>query len=373
MDPTTVFCPNVACPARGQIGQGNIGIHSRQDRRFICTQCRKTFSATKGTVFYRLRTAAETVVIVVTLLAHGCPVQAIVAAFGFDARTVAAWWARAGHQCQAVHESLVEHPRDLGQVQADELRIKKQGGIVWMALALMVKTRLWLGGEISAQRDMPLIRRLIERVRRCAARRPLLVCTDGLVSYIRAIRETFRDPVHTGKGGRPRLRPWPNVLIAQVVKRYERRRVVETERRLIDGPPARVETLRRRSQGDGVINTAYIERLNATFRERLAPLARRSRALARRLLTLQHGMFLIGTVYNFCTPHASLRLTTLGAGMGGVPQTPAMAAGITDQCWSVQELLAYHVPPPPWTPPKQRGRPSHALKRLMERWCRDHD
>ena len=81
------------------------------------------------------------------------------AAFGFDERTVAAWWARAGRQGQAVHEYLVEQPRDLGQVQADEIRVKKQGGIVWMALAMMVKTRLWLGGAVSEQRDMPLIRR----------------------------------------------------------------------------------------------------------------------------------------------------------------------------------------------------------------------
>jgi transposase-like protein len=361
MNPTTIFCPNVACPARGQMGQGNIGIHSRKDRRFICTQCCKTFSATKSTVFYRLRTSADTVVLVVTLLAHGCPVQAIVAAFGFDERTVADWWARSGHQSQAVHEYLVEQPRGLGQVQADELRIKKQGGIVWMALAMMVKTRLWLGGEVSVQRDLPLIRRLIARVRRCAARRPLLVCTDGLVSYIRAIRETFREPVHTGQGGRPRLRPWHNVLIAQVVKRYERWRVIETERRIIEGTPARVETLRRRSQGGGVINTAYIERLNATFRERLAPLARRCRALARQTLTLPEGMFLVGTVYNFCTPHTSLS----DAGV----TTPAMAAGITDHCWTIRELLGFHVPPPRWTPPKRRGRPSHALQRLVERWC----
>src|SRR5205085_7293697 len=127
-------------------------------------------------------------------------------------------------------------------------------------------------------------RRLIERVRRCAVHRPLLVCTDGLVSYIRAIRETFRDPVHTGTGGRPRLRPWRNVLIAQVVKRYERRRVVATDRRLLDGTPARIETLRRRSQGDGVINTASIERRNATFREHLAPLARRCRTLALQIM-----------------------------------------------------------------------------------------
>jgi transposase-like protein/IS1 family transposase len=365
MDPTTTFCPNLACPARGQIGQGNIGIHSRKDRRFICTQCRKTFSATTGTVFYRLRTSAETVVLVVTLLAHGCPVQAIVAAFGCDERTVADWWARAGRHGQAVHESLVEQPRDLGQVQADEIRVKKQGGIVWMALAMMIGTRLWLAGEVRAHRDMTLIRRLIERVRRCAAHCPLLVCTDGLCSYIRAIRETFRAPVHTGAPGRPRLRPWRNVCIAQGVKRYVQRRVVEVERRIVDGTPARVETLRRRSQGDGVINTAYIERLNATFRERLAPLARRCRALARRSLTLQHGMYLVGTVYNFCTPHESLCVA-------GGTQTPAMAAGITHHCWTVWELLSFHVPPPRWTPPKQGGRPSHALKHLIERRCGDH-
>jgi transposase-like protein len=365
MDPTTVFCPNGHCPAKGQTGQGNIGIHSQKEQRFICHTCHKTFSARKGTVFYRLRTSAETVVLVVTLLAHGCPLQAIVAAFGFDERTVADWWARSGRQGQAVQEYLVEQPRDLGQVQADELRVKQQGGIVWMALAMMVKTRLWLGGELSEQRDMTLIRRLIERVRRCAARRPLLVCTDGLVASIRAIRETFRDPVPTGKGGRPRLRPWRNVLIAQVVKRYERRRVVATDRRIVDGTPARVETLRRCSQGNGVINTAYIERLNATFRERLAPLARRCRALARQTLTLHEGMFLVGTVYHFCTPHESLSSVQ--------KTTPAMAAGITDHRWTMHELLSLHVPPPRWTPPKQRGRPSHMLKRLIERWCGDHD
>jgi hypothetical protein len=153
--------------------------------------------------------------------------------------------------------------------------------------------------------------------------------------------------MRTGTGGRPRLHPWRNVLIAQVVKRYEKRRVVETDRRIVEGTPVRVETLRRRSQGDGVINTAYIERLNATFRERLAPLARRCRALARQTQTLYEGMFVVGTIYNFCTPHESLHAVQ--------KTTPAMAAGITDHCWTMQELLSFHVPLPRWAPPKQRG------------------
>ena len=62
-------------------------------------------------------------------MAHGCPLQAIVVAFGWDERTVASWGARASLHGQAVQEHLVEQPRDLGQVQADELRVKTQGGI----------------------------------------------------------------------------------------------------------------------------------------------------------------------------------------------------------------------------------------------------
>ena len=98
MDPTTVFCPHLACPARGQIGQGTIGIHARQDKRFLCPVCRQTFSATTGPAFDRLRTAAEPVARVVPVRAHGCPVHAMVAALGCDERPVADGWARSGEE-----------------------------------------------------------------------------------------------------------------------------------------------------------------------------------------------------------------------------------------------------------------------------------
>ena len=160
MDPTTVCCPNVTCPARGQAGAGHGRLHSRKDQRLLCTAGHKTFAVTKGTAFSRLRTAAETVSLLVPVRPHGGPLQAMVAALGCDERTVAAWWRRAGRQGQAVQESLVEQPRDLGQGQADAIRLKTQGGIVWMALAMMVTTRWWLAGEGSEPRDMRLLRRL---------------------------------------------------------------------------------------------------------------------------------------------------------------------------------------------------------------------
>jgi IS5 family transposase len=133
MDPASTGCPHLACPARGPTGQGNLGLQSRKEPRCLCTEGRKTCTATKGPAWYRLRTAAETVSLVVTRMAHGCPRQAIVGACGDDERTVAWWLARAGVQGQAVQAQLVAPARDLGQGQADDIRVKTQGASVGMA------------------------------------------------------------------------------------------------------------------------------------------------------------------------------------------------------------------------------------------------
>jgi hypothetical protein len=254
-------------------------------------------------------------------------------------------------------------------VPAYEIRIKTQGAIMWMALAMMVKTRLWLAGEVIEPRDMRLIRRLVERVRRGAAYRPLLWSTDGLSSDVHARRATLHEPVHTGAHGRPRRRPRRPIDIAQVVKRDVQGRVIDVERRIGAGPLARVETHRRHSQGQGVINTAAIERLKATSRERLALLIRRGRALVRQTLRRRHGMYLSGSVSYGCTSHASLRLAASAAGRRAIQRTPARAAGITAHGWTIHELLSCQVPPPRGTPPTQRGGSSSALNRLIERWC----
>ena len=344
MDPQRVFCPNRDCPARGQVGKGNIGVHSRKERRYRCYQCGKMFSARQGTAFYRLRTAEETVTLVMTLLAHGCPLQAIVAAFGLDERTVTDWHARAGAHCEAVHGHWVAQPRDLGHVQADELWVKLQGLKVWLATALPVATRLWLGGVVSPQRDRALIERLVGQIRACALPRPLLICVDGLATYVKVIQRVFLEPVpRQGQTGRCQLRPWRGVSIAQVIKQYAGRRVVAVRQRIVQGRRAAVQRLIQRSQGSGGINTAYIERLNATLRARLRHPVRRGRGLARQVPTLTHGMYLVGTVYNFCTDHRNLRIRRHGrpdrANHRWHERTPAMAAGLSDHRWHVHELL----------------------------------
>jgi len=367
-----IFCPNIGCPAKGQRNKGNIKAHSQAEQRCYCEVCETTFSIKKGTIFYRLKTEPVRVMLVITLLAHGCPVQAIVAAFGFDKRTVNKWWKRAGVHCQQVHEHLVEHSQlDLQQVQADEIKAKIQGGTIWIAMAMMVPSRLWLGGVISAQRDKALIQALVDKVQAIALCRPLLVAVDGLPSYVKAFQRAFRSklPRH-GQPGRCQWRAWSELAIVQVVKNGTNNHFQIT-RRIVQGCADQIRTLIQSSQGQGGINTAFIERFNATFRQRLNVLARRTRTLARQPDTLLAGMYVVGCLYNFCTYHQSLRISFLLAdhSQRWLQRTPAIAAGLTDHLWSIEELFYFKIPPPRWTPPKRRGRHSLATLLLIEQWC----
>ena len=171
---------------------------------------------------------------------------------------------------------------------------------------------------------------------------------------MKAFQQAFRSPLKTGQHGRPRLITWSSIHIGQVIKRRVGRRL-SIERRLVQGVEATVQRLLTLSQSGGVLNTAYIERLNATFRQRLWVLTRRTRHLAQQVTTLHAGMFLVGTVYNFCVAHDSLRLK-LWIGERAyrwVPRTPALAAGLTDHFWSVAELMSHKIPPTPYVQPKR--------------------
>ena len=165
---------------------------------------------------------------VMTLLSYGCPVQAIVVAFDVDEHTVACWQGESGSQCRRVHEHLVEAGKvALLQVQADEIRVKAVGGVFWLASrAMEVRSRLWLGSVISHNRDGQLIGGLLIRVRAsCGPVEKILLVTDGLSSYKSQALKVFREALHTGKVGRPRLVLGTGVMIARVIKRYQRRRV----------------------------------------------------------------------------------------------------------------------------------------------------
>jgi transposase-like protein len=363
MNPQKQFCHNQNCWAYGRKGEGHIVIHSHKEKRYRCKRCGRTFSQTKGTALYRLHKPQELVFVVLTLLAYGSPIQAIVAAFGLDERTVSRWQREAASQCRRVHEDLVEAGNvELSQVQADELRVRVVGGIMWLASALEVRSRLWLGGVVRAHRDRRLIRALLWRIRACGSVAQILLCTDGLACYAKQALLIFREASgRTGRVGRPRLILPEGVMVARIKKRYERRRVVEVLREVVRGAEGAVQERLMETQHSvtALINTAYVERLNATFRARMAPLVRRSRAGVHEQGALEAGMWLVGTCYNFVWAHRSLRQERGGGGeeppaRKWIERTPAQAAGLTDHRWTLEELMSFVVMPAQM--PKRRGR-----------------
>src|SRR6266571_3255557 len=260
-----------------------------------------------------------------------------------------------------VHQAVVQQGQlYLVHVQADEIRVTGHKMIAWMGLAMMVSTRLWLGGVVSLTRDRCLADRLLSQVRACCQPlRALLVCIDGWNAYPGSIRRAFRQKVKETAGrGRACLGVWPQLCIGVVIKRTEKKRVVEITRKMVQGMLEQAQVLLLASHGGTVLNTAFIERLNGTMRQRLASLTRKCRHAARRLAALENGMWLLGCTYNLCWPHHELsrRAADAQGKRGEVLLTPAMASGLTDHIWSMWELLSYRVAPPPWLAPKPRRR-----------------
>lgn len=380
---------------------------ARRKNAISVKKCGRTFSETKGTAFYRLRTDADHVSNMVSLMKHGCPPQAIVATYGHDERTVYDWYARGSNHCRCVHEDIVEqHQIDIKHLQADELCIRtvkphkdkedhtnsekdiqKDGASpqsedlemqtaedangsdhsqendndvlsgetendfkhMWMAMAMDVETRLWLGGVVGVNRNKDLILTLAQKVRACAKNWNILLCVDGLSSYVSAFMFVFSMLVYTGRPGRPKRETSSGLMIAQVIKEYSKGRVTNVVQRIVRGSAEAVESVLRKT-GSAKINTSYIERLNATFRGRLATLVRKGRAIAHRRLLLEQGMYLTGCSYNFCYFHSSLRVATPeGSSRKWIEMTPAMASGLTDHRWMMKELLGYKIRPKPKT------------------------
>jgi hypothetical protein len=207
-----------------------------------------------------------------------------------------------------------------------------------------------------------MAQRVVHQVTELLARDcvPLFV-TDGLKDYATALLTHFghwRQPERRQDKGpipKPRWMPLPALLYAQVVKSYRRRRLVGVTHRVVFGTQLAIAQVL--AACGWTINTAFIERLNLDIRQRVAAVGRRVNTLCRGEESLREQLVLFQTYHNFVVPHASLRppLPVAEATNGAAatvwrPCTPAMAAGLTDHVWSLQEVLCYRVPP--WPQPQ---------------------
>ena len=144
-----------------------------------------------------------------------------------------------------------------------------------------------------------------------------------------------------GKGPmpKPRWMPLPQLLYAQVIKTVRRRRLVRVSHRVVFGTLEAVQQVLAACGWQ--INTACIERANLAIRQHVAAVGRRVTTLCKGEDGLRQQLSLYHAYYNFCLPHASLRLPlpqpepTHGSGSATQwrPWTPAMAAGLTDHVW----------------------------------------
>lgn len=164
-------------------------------------------------------------------------------------------------------------------------------------------------------------------------------------------RQVFRVPEArpAGSRGRPGLVLPRGFLLGVVAKSYQKHRVTAVSQQAKEGTLGEIVTRIEgvpSGRGGTMIHTAYVERLKATFRSRLAGLVRRGRCLLRREQRLRAGMYRVGSIYNFCTPHRRLREEQpSSAPCQWRERSPALMAGLTDHVWTAAELLQYRVVP----------------------------
>jgi IS1 family transposase len=249
-----------------------------------------------------------------------------------------------------------------GELSEDEAIQRLERSPYWVWTAMDPESKLLLMTDVGT-RTLEMAQRMVHQVvQRLAPHCVPLFLTDGLKDYGTAFLTHFgqwMQPARRRNKGplpQPRWMPVPQLLYAQVVKSYQRRRIVGIKYRVVFGTMERVEQIR--AACGWKINTAFVERRNLDIRQRVAAVGRRVNTLCKGEDGLRHQLTVYHAYDNFCLPHASLRQPLLvpeptnGSGSAKVwrPCTPAMAAGLTDHVWSLREVLMYRVPP--WPQPQ---------------------
>ena len=222
---------------------------------------------------------------------------------------------------------------------------------IWRAFAPEFRLRL---ASLAGNRNLYNARRLLRKIQgRLEGSLPLFT-SDSLKHYADVLLELFGQwerPQPTGLPGRPcksHRVPSPDLRYAQVHKEREGGRVVKVTRTIIFGKRRTVEaqaaSLKRADGSEGQINTAYIERDNLTLRQELRRLTRKTLGFSKNRRELQHALDFIDAHDNFVKPHRSMRLKqSFDESHLWTPRTPAMAAGISDHLWTLEELLCYRA------------------------------
>ena len=176
---------------------------------------------------------------------------------------------------------------------------------------------------------------------------PALATSDEYAVYETVINEVFSQPVvaprESPRPGRPALLPErrldPGVTYATVRKEREEGRVVAVHRTVVLGGQPAVDAALKASVCSRTINTSFVERQHATARGQNARQSRRTYRFSKDWQVHESMSYFTRYRYNFCWPVRTLRVRgTDGCWQG---RTPAMAAGLADHIWSLQEWMSF--------------------------------
>jgi IS1 family transposase len=199
---------------------------------------------------------------------------------------------------------------------------------------------------VPGKRTSAQVRRLVQDFKQRTRGRIMdLITTDEYPVYATELLEAYGQqivPARTGKPGRPQLpyrRPPPRMNYATVHKTRERGRVVKVDYQVVFGNAARVQAALARSRVSTAINTAFVERHNATDRNRNGRKVRKTYCFSKDWGVHEAMTYFTYYSYNFCWAVRTLR--TKDADGHWQPRTPAMTAGLADHVWPLEEWLAY--------------------------------
>jgi len=224
-----------------------------------------------------------------------------------------------------------------------EQELEKEFGKKWIWTAIDTPTRLivcFLIGDRTLEDARKFLKDLVSRTEDLP-----LFTSDELPHYANGLKELFHKIVPSEPTGRPG-RPQNSKQIidekldyATVHKTRERGHIVKVETKVVFGSRERIEKKLKELPGN-MINTSYVERSNLNWRLWDAHLTRKTVMFAKSFRWLKAKFAICVGFYNFIRPHE-----TLSRGVDRIfrPNTPAMAAKLTDHPWSIKELLAYRA------------------------------
>jgi IS1 family transposase len=347
-------CPNPLCDYWGDtdptfhalVGNG----HPNGIQLFRCQACGKRFSSRWGTALYRLHATAWDVGRVLLAVNLGLSMANVQLLFGHSDATLRLWLSRAGAHAEKVHTHFFRNLR-MGHLQFDELytTLRDKAHDLWIWVAFDPQSKLIPALRLGP-RTQDLAHVLVHAVTLTLAPGCVPACTsDGLKLYYYALTAHFGQWLTDPATGRPKWQVTLELLYGQVIKAYRRRKLTKVERRMHLGQLTDLQKTLQRMGLTGTVNTAFIERLNLTLRHGLAALTRRSWATAQLTPALEAHLEWWRAWYHFCRPHQGLQLkletppARKGCQTARIYQdrSPAMAAGLVDHIWSVEELLLF--------------------------------